>query len=48
MSVGDEPMAEEAGGVIERELHIDAPPEVVFGFFTDPVRMARWMGRTIT
>ena len=48
MSVGDEPMTEAAGGVIERELHIDAPPEIVFGFFTDPDRMARWMGRTIT
>ena len=47
MSVGDERMTEAAGGVIERELRIDAPPEIVFGFFTDPDRMARWMGRTI-
>jgi uncharacterized protein YndB with AHSA1/START domain len=48
MSVSDEPMTELAGGVIERELRIDAPPGIVFRFFTDPDRMARWMGRTIT
>jgi len=47
MSVSDTLMTEVAGGVIERELHIEAPPEIVFGFFTDPDRMARWMGRTI-
>jgi uncharacterized protein YndB with AHSA1/START domain len=48
MPVSYGPMTEAAMGVIEREVRIDAPPEVVFGFFTDPERMARWMGRTIT
>ena len=33
---------------IEREVHIAARPETVFGYFTDPERMRRWMGRTIT
>jgi uncharacterized protein YndB with AHSA1/START domain len=27
-----------------RELRIEASPEIVFSHFTDPVRMARWMG----
>ncbi len=27
-----------------RELQIDAPREIVFPFFTDPAKMARWMG----
>jgi uncharacterized protein YndB with AHSA1/START domain len=36
-----------AEGVIEREVRIDARPETVFAFWTDPVRMARWMGRDI-
>ena len=27
--------------VVERELHIDASPETVFGFFTDPALMVR-------
>ena len=30
--------------VIERELHIDARPEIVFAYFTDPERLTRWMG----
>lgn len=34
-------------GVIDREIRIDARPETVFAFWTDPDRMARWMGRTI-
>jgi len=29
---------------IERTLRIEAPPEVVFGFLTDPDRMSQWMG----
>ena len=36
-----------ADGVIEREIHIAASPETVFMFWTDPTRMARWMGRDI-
>ena len=27
-----------------KEIYIDAPPEVVFSFLTDPVKMIRWMG----
>ena len=34
--------------VIEREIRIAAPPETVFAFWTDPDRIARWMGRTVT
>jgi len=30
---------------IERELHIDATPETVYGFFTDRDKLLRWMGR---
>ncbi|MEU2609980.1 SRPBCC domain-containing protein [Micromonospora sp. NPDC007271] len=30
--------------MIERSIHIEAPPEVVWRFFTDPARMARWLG----
>src|SRR6187402_2599648 len=47
MPVSDGPMTDAVDGVIERELRIDAPPAIVFGFFTDPDRMARWMGRTV-
>jgi uncharacterized protein YndB with AHSA1/START domain len=32
---------------IERELHIAASPETVYGFFVDPEKMARWMGRAV-
>ena len=42
------PMAETIDVVIEREIWIEAPPRIVFGYFTDPDRMARWMGRTVT
>ena len=34
--------------VIERELHIDASPETVFAFFTDPALMVRWKGTKAT
>jgi uncharacterized protein YndB with AHSA1/START domain len=27
-----------------KELRIEASPEIVFAHFTDPARMARWMG----
>jgi uncharacterized protein YndB with AHSA1/START domain len=36
-----------ADGVIERELRIDAAPATVFAYWTDPAKMARWMGRDI-
>ena len=34
-------------GVIEREIRITAPPATVFAFWTEPDRIARWMGRTV-
>jgi uncharacterized protein YndB with AHSA1/START domain len=33
---------------IEHDVWIDATPETVFGFFTDPERMVRWMGTEAT
>jgi uncharacterized protein YndB with AHSA1/START domain len=30
--------------VVERELRVEADPETVFQFFTDPEKMTRWMG----
>ncbi|MDQ3992664.1 MAG: SRPBCC domain-containing protein, partial [Actinomycetota bacterium] len=30
--------------VVEHEVRIAARPETVFPYFTDPVRMVRWMG----
>ena len=29
---------------LRHEVRIDAPPEVVFPYFTDPARMVEWMG----
>ena len=37
-------MAIDASGVVEREIRIDARPETVFGFFTDPALLLRWKG----
>ena len=34
--------------MIERELRIDANPETVFEFFTNPDKMVRWKGRAAT
>jgi uncharacterized protein YndB with AHSA1/START domain len=31
-------------GVVEVSVHIAAPPETVFGYFTDPSRYVQWMG----
>jgi uncharacterized protein YndB with AHSA1/START domain len=31
--------------VLEREIRIEARPETVFEFFTDPEKMVRWKGR---
>ena len=31
-------------GAIEREVRIDAHPETIFPFFTDPAKMVRWKG----
>ncbi len=41
-----------AGGIdgqaVEKEVRIAARPETVYAFFTDPEKMARWMGIEIT
>ncbi|MEU0477890.1 SRPBCC family protein [Streptosporangium sp. NPDC006013] len=37
MSVGE-------SGTIEQTLRIQAPPETVWSFFTDPARLAQWWG----
>jgi uncharacterized protein YndB with AHSA1/START domain len=37
-----EPQAETS--LVEREIRIEADPETVFPFFTDPALMVRWMG----
>jgi uncharacterized protein YndB with AHSA1/START domain len=34
--------------VVEREVNIDASPETVFEFFTDPAKMVRWKGAQAT
>jgi len=30
--------------VVEREIRVEAAPETVFPFFTDPEKMVRWIG----
>jgi uncharacterized protein YndB with AHSA1/START domain len=35
-------------GRIEQQIHIAAPPEVVFSYFTDPAKHPRWMGQRAT
>jgi uncharacterized protein YndB with AHSA1/START domain len=37
-------MAVDQMTALEREVRIEAPPEAVFEFFTDPEKMVRWMG----
>jgi uncharacterized protein YndB with AHSA1/START domain len=34
--------------VVEHEVRIEAPPEEVFAYFTDPVKLVRWLGREAT
>jgi uncharacterized protein YndB with AHSA1/START domain len=34
--------------VVEHEVRVAAPPDVVFEYFTDPVKMVRWMGMDAT
>jgi uncharacterized protein YndB with AHSA1/START domain len=41
-------MTVEAIGVVRREIRIAARPETVFGFFTDPSLLVRWMGLEAT
>jgi uncharacterized protein YndB with AHSA1/START domain len=33
---------------VEQEVHVDAPPEVVFPYFTDPELLCRWQGTEAT
>jgi uncharacterized protein YndB with AHSA1/START domain len=30
--------------VVEHEVHVNARPETVFAYFTDPMKMVEWMG----
>jgi uncharacterized protein YndB with AHSA1/START domain len=41
-----EPQAETS--LVEREIRVEADPETVFPFFTDPELMVRWMGVAAT
>jgi uncharacterized protein YndB with AHSA1/START domain len=34
--------------VVAHEVRIDAPPEAVFSFFTDPAKLVEWMGEEAT
>jgi uncharacterized protein YndB with AHSA1/START domain len=36
------------GDGIEHEIQVQAPPEIVFTYFTDPRRHLRWLGRAAT
>jgi len=36
------------GQALEKEVRIDARPETVVPFFTDPAKMTRWKGRSAT
>jgi uncharacterized protein YndB with AHSA1/START domain len=38
------PGSQSETSVVEHEIRIDADPETVFSFFTDPEKMIRWMG----
>jgi len=42
------PDARDATSTLEHEIRIEASAETVFGFFTDPARMVRWMGNQAT
>jgi uncharacterized protein YndB with AHSA1/START domain len=43
--VDDAPSATE---VVEHEVRVAAPPEVVFEYFTDPLKIVSWMGDEAT
>jgi uncharacterized protein YndB with AHSA1/START domain len=34
--------------VVQHEIRVEAPPETVFEFFTDPAKVVRWMGTDAT
>ena len=37
-------MSETSRPIVDRQIRIEARPELVFRYFTDPERMARWVG----
>ena len=39
-------MATQRSEVLELEVRIEASPETVFEFFTDPAKMVLWKGRS--
>jgi uncharacterized protein YndB with AHSA1/START domain len=40
-------VSNEQDDVVECEVHIDARPEIVFQYFLDPERIARWSGTVL-
>ena len=42
------PVSREATSVVEHEVRIEARPETVFSYFTDPARFVQWMGSEAT
>lgn len=42
----EQPEAAAVADAVEREILVDAPPDVVFEHFVDPVLMCRWKGVT--
>jgi uncharacterized protein YndB with AHSA1/START domain len=41
-------VAQRVAEALRQEIRIDASPETVFPFFTDPARMTQWKGGTAT
>ncbi|HUG14302.1 MAG TPA: SRPBCC domain-containing protein [Thermomicrobiales bacterium] len=39
-------MEQEDSGTIEREIRVNAEPDTVFEFLTDPEKLVQWMGTT--
>jgi uncharacterized protein YndB with AHSA1/START domain len=42
------PEAPRETSVLEHEVRVAAPPEIVFAYFTDPARMVQWFGEQAT
>lgn len=40
-------MVDEDPASVEREIRINAPAEVVFGYLVDPSKLVRWLGRVV-
>ncbi len=41
-------VATSSSDVVDREVRVEAPPETVFSFFTDPEQMTKWKGQSAT